>query len=112
MKYSCFISYRRHEEVKNFMVKLKKIIEPQAFSVTNMQNAFFDEKNALKFSKNPILETISKKVINSRNDLIKIFKEANNLLRKEGLLAGHERFSVFSNVLKNFFGRPRPAKAM
>ena len=53
----------------------------------------------MKFSKNPILETISKKVINSRNDLIKIFKEANNLLRKEGLLAGHERFSVFSNVL-------------
>jgi type I restriction enzyme M protein len=53
----------------------------------------------LKFIDSFEVETISKKVINSRNDLIKIFKDANNLLRKEGLLAGHERFSVFSNIL-------------
>lgn len=62
-------------------------------------DSFFDENTAIKFSDNFSVETISKKVINSRNDLIKIFKEANNLLRKEGLLAGHERFSVFSNIL-------------
>ena len=62
-------------------------------------DSFFDEHIALKFIDNFEVETISKKVINSRNDLIKIFKEANNLLRKEGLLAGHERFSVFSNIL-------------
>ena len=62
-------------------------------------DTFFDEKIALKFIDNSDVETISKKVINSRNDLIKIFKEADNSLRKEGLLAGHERFSVFSNIL-------------
>ncbi len=62
-------------------------------------DSFFDEKIALKFVDAFNIETISKKVINSRNDLITIFKDANNLLRKEGLLAGHERFSVFSNIL-------------
>ena len=62
-------------------------------------DSFFEEYIALKFVENYEIETISKKIINSRKDLIKIFKDANNLLRKEGLLAGHERFSVFSNVL-------------
>ncbi|NDV96821.1 restriction endonuclease subunit R [Dysgonomonas sp. 521] len=62
-------------------------------------DAFFDEQIALKFVENSDVETISRKAINSRNDLIKIFKDSNNLLRKEGLLAGHERFSVFSNIL-------------
>ena len=62
-------------------------------------DTFFEEHIALKFIENFNVETISKKVINSRNELIKIFKDANNLLRKEGLLAGHERFSVFSNIL-------------
>lgn len=66
---------------------------------TETVDSFFNENTALKFIETPDVETISKKVINSRNDLIKIFKEANNSLRKEGLLAGHERFSVFSNIL-------------
>lgn len=62
-------------------------------------DTFFEEHIALRFVETSDVETISKKVINSRNDLIKIFKDSNNLLRKEGLLAGHERFSVFSNIL-------------
>lgn len=45
MEYSCFISYRRHNEISRFMNKLKKLIEPLAFSVTNKQNVFFDEKS-------------------------------------------------------------------
>lgn len=71
------------------------------YLILNGENVdtFFDENIALKFIESFEVETISKKVINSRNDLIKIFKDANNLLRKEGLLAGHERFSVFSNIL-------------
>ena len=64
----------------------------------NIDN-FFDEQLAKKFIENHDIQTISKKIINSRNDLIKIFKEADNSLRKEGLLAGHERFSVFTNIL-------------
>lgn len=52
----------------------------------------------MKFVDNDSVETIEK-VIKSRAELIKIFKESNNLLRKEGLTAGHERFSVFANIL-------------
>ena len=62
-------------------------------------DSFFDEKLALQFLINYKITRVSKKVIRSRTELIKIFKEANNILRKEGLLAGHERFSIFSNIL-------------
>ncbi len=62
-------------------------------------DSFFDENIALKFIENDNITTISKRIINSRAELIKIFKDANNILRKEGLLAGHERFSIFSNIL-------------
>lgn len=62
-------------------------------------DSFFDESIALKFLESDNVVTISKKVINSRSELIKIFKDANSILRKEGLLAGHERFSIFSNIL-------------
>ncbi len=71
------------------------------YLIRNGENVdtFFEEHLAIKFIESFDIQTISKKVINSRNDLIKIFKDSNNLLRKEGLLAGHERFSVFSNIL-------------
>ncbi len=62
-------------------------------------DSFFDENIALKFIENDNVRTISKKIISSRAELIKIFKDANSILRKEGLLAGHERFSIFSNIL-------------
>ena len=35
----------------------------------------------------------------SREDLLAIFKRTNNLLRKEGLRDGYERFSVFAEIL-------------
>lgn len=62
-------------------------------------DSFFNEEIAKKFVHNHNVNTIEKKVIKSRAQLIKIFKESNNLLRKEGLSAGHERFSAFSNIL-------------
>lgn len=62
-------------------------------------DSFFKEEIAKKFVHSDVVNTIEKKVIKSRAELIKIFKESNNLLRKEGLTAGHERFSVFSNIL-------------
>ncbi len=45
------------------------------------------------------LNTIPKEVQVSRQELISIFDEANNTLRVEGLRAGIERFSEFSNIL-------------
>lgn len=45
------------------------------------------------------INTMDRKVIQSRHELIQIFETANNLLRNEGLQAGLERFTEFSNVL-------------
>ena len=57
------------------------------------------EYEALKFLENHEVETISTEVKYSRQELIKIFEEANNLLRDEGLRAGIERFGEFANIL-------------
>ncbi len=62
-------------------------------------STFFNIKTACEFVDNPCINTINPIVIKSRNELIGIFKKANNLLRDEGLKAGHERFSAFSNIL-------------
>ncbi|WP_341794686.1 class I SAM-dependent DNA methyltransferase [Rickettsia endosymbiont of Rhinocyllus conicus] len=43
--------------------------------------------------------TIPKEVKVSREELISVFKNLNNLLRSEGLRAGIERFSEFANIL-------------
>ena len=43
--------------------------------------------------------TIPKPIIKSRNQLIQLFSDVNNLLRGEGLRAGIERFSEFANIL-------------
>jgi len=40
-----------------------------------------------------------KKVTHSKVELIKIFEEANDILRKDGLSEGRERFTEFSNLL-------------
>ncbi len=57
------------------------------------------ELEAIKFLENNEVETISTEVKWSRQELIKIFEEANNLLRAEGLRAGIERFGEFANIL-------------
>lgn len=40
-----------------------------------------------------------KKIVHSKVELIKIFKEADEILRKDGLSEGKERFTEFSNIL-------------
>ena len=45
------------------------------------------------------VNTLDKKVVRSRGELIGVFSKANDLLREEGLQAGLERFSEFSNLL-------------
>ena len=58
---------------------------------------FIRESLALKYLTKYEVNTISPKVQYDRKELIKIFDEANNLLRGEGLRAGIERFGEFAN---------------
>ncbi len=81
-------------------IKTFHVASKQELKLDNEEvDSFFDERIALKFLLESNVNTINKKVINSRKELIKIFKDSNDLLRKEGLLAGHQRFSVFANIL-------------
>lgn len=60
---------------------------------------FVTESLALQYLYTNEHNTIGKKVIQSRKELITIFANANKELRKEGLQAGVERFSEFCNIL-------------
>lgn len=59
------------------------------------------EVECLEFIKNNTNEicTIPEEILISREELIKSFKNLNDILRGEGLRAGIERFSEFSNIL-------------
>ncbi len=65
----------------------------------NELDEFIRQALALKFMGNWDVNTISPKVQYDRKTLISIFDYANNLLRGDGLSAGLERFSEFSNIL-------------
>lgn len=67
----------------------------------NEVNELIRQKEALKFLQENTNEiyTIPKKVIVSRQELIKIFQNLNDVLRDEGLSAGIERLNEFANVL-------------
>ncbi|MCL2049368.1 MAG: N-6 DNA methylase [Defluviitaleaceae bacterium] len=60
---------------------------------------FLRETLAIKYLSNWEVNTISPKVQYDRRELIKIFDEANNMLRGDGLRAGIERFGEFANIL-------------
>lgn len=60
---------------------------------------FLREALALKYLNTWEVNTISPKVQYDRKELIKIFDEANNMLRGDGLRAGIERFGEFANIL-------------
>ncbi len=60
---------------------------------------FIRETLALRFLNNYEVNTISPKVQYDRKELIRIFDEANNMLRGDGLRAGIERFGEFANIL-------------
>ena len=57
------------------------------------------EALALRYLHTHEVNTVSPAVMYSRRELIKIFDEANNMLRGEGLRAGIERFGEFANIL-------------
>jgi len=60
---------------------------------------FIREAMAMKFLGEWNVNTVSQKVQYDRQELIKIFDTANNMLRSEGLRAGEERFGEFANIL-------------
>lgn len=61
---------------------------------------FIDQLTALRFINEGAEILSAPKGINfNRDELLKIFKVTNNLLRKEGLRDGYERFSAFSEIL-------------
>ena len=60
---------------------------------------FIREPLALRFLTDNAVNTISPKVQYDRKELIRIFDEANNMLRGNGLRAGIERFGEFANIL-------------
>lgn len=57
------------------------------------------EALALRYLTSYEVNTVSPKVQYDRKELIRIFDEANNMLRGEGLRAGIERFGEFANIL-------------
>lgn len=57
------------------------------------------ESLAIQYLNTNEVNTLDKKVIKSRGELISIFNKVNNLLREEGLQQGIERFNEFANIL-------------
>lgn len=60
---------------------------------------FIREALALRYLTSHEVNTVSPKVQYDRKELIRIFDEASNMLRGEGLRAGIERFGEFANIL-------------
>ena len=60
---------------------------------------FIREALALRYLSTYEVNTVSPKVQYDRKELIRVFDEANNMLRGEGLRAGIERFGEFANIL-------------
>lgn len=60
---------------------------------------FLSERVLLKFIHNGSKVYHSEKFSHTKLELIEIFKKANDLLRKEGIREGVERFTEFSNLL-------------
>jgi type I restriction enzyme M protein len=80
----------------------------KCFHVSSQKNLTLDgedfgdllsEEQALKFIEQPQLVSKEDKKILTRNELIKVFEEVNELLRHDVLQAGDERFSEFANIL-------------
>ncbi|MCF7794427.1 MAG: N-6 DNA methylase [Candidatus Cloacimonetes bacterium] len=61
---------------------------------------FIDQFTTLRFiNEGSEIYSTPKGLAHSREELLKIFKDTNNLLRKEGLRDGYERFSAFAEIL-------------
>lgn len=77
-----------HLEDKDFLYYNSEIV-----------SEFLSEKRLKLFIKGGSKIFSEKKIVHSKVELIKIFKEADDILRKDGLSEGKERFTEFSNIL-------------
>lgn len=74
--------------------------DPLIFNQQEVKGLLEEDKLLLFINSNTNnINTTPKEVIKSKEDLIKIFKNLNDVLRSEGLRAGIERFTEFSNLL-------------
>jgi type I restriction enzyme M protein len=74
--------------------------DPLIFNGQEVKGLLEEDKLLLFINSNTNnIDTTPKEVIKSKEDLIKIFKNLNDVLRSEGLRAGIERFTEFSNLL-------------
>jgi type I restriction enzyme M protein len=81
---------------KTFHIKYNKELKIDGQTVIE----FFPEKTVLRFVlEGSDISEASLKVKQTREELLKIFKWTNDLLRKEGLREGIERFTEFANII-------------
>lgn len=75
--------------------------ERQPIKIDNIEiNDFVDEATLIRLIDGGFnIESVPAGFSITRNELLKKFKSANNLLRKAGLRVGYERFSVFSDLM-------------
>lgn len=81
---------------KSWHTEVRKELTIDGVAVTQLVS----ERRLLRFLREgPDLSELTPAVKHSRTELISIFKWANDLLRKEGLREGVERFTEFANLL-------------
>lgn len=81
---------------KSWHTDAKKELLVDGVAITQLQT----EKKILRFvAEGNEISELTPRVKHSRAELITIFKDANNLLRSEGLREGIERFTEFANLL-------------
>ena len=80
--------------VRTYHIKDKQELKRDGISITD----FLNEKDLLKFQKSSKIFT-PVEVKYTKQQLIKVFERANQLLRKDGLREGIERFTEFANLL-------------
>ena len=79
----------------SYHIKFKEKLKKNSIEL----NEIPELKNLKIFKKNHNWETLDKKYIKDRNELIKLFSYTNKLLRKDGIKNGEARFNEFSNIL-------------
>ena len=80
--------------VRAYHIKDKSELKKDGIAISNL----LSELDLLKFQDSSQIST-PVEVKYTKQELIKIFKRANDLLRKDGLREGVERFSEFANLL-------------
>jgi type I restriction enzyme M protein len=81
--------------VETYDIRTKSSLKLDDQTITE----FISEKQVLCFLEHGSQLYSPEKVIYTKRELIKIFSEAEDLLRKEGIREGIERFTEFSNLL-------------